>query len=81
MPKSGELRLQFELDGTAVAEVRMPAYGVVEMRIPDALGQRFRRHLGSDSGSIRALVPEHLGTDSGALGHPFRPHLGGRMRS
>jgi hypothetical protein len=49
------------------------------VRIPEPLGHRFRRDLGTDSGSIWALVPEHLGTDSGALGHSFRPHLGSRV--
>jgi hypothetical protein len=44
----------------------------VMVRIPDALGRAFRRHLGTDSGRTWAAIPEHLGSRSGALGHGFR---------
>src|SRR5882672_2542340 len=42
------------------------------VRIPRALGRRFRRHLGTDSSVTWARIPEHLGTDSGAPGRSFR---------
>ena len=45
------------------------------LRIPAALGHRFRKHLGSHSGGTWApvpdtwaLIPAHLGADSGAPG-------------
>jgi hypothetical protein len=44
----------------------------VLLRIPERLGHEFRAHLGIDSDSTWALIPDNLGTDSAALGHSFR---------
>jgi transposase len=36
----------------------------LRVRIPDALGHRFRRDLGTNSGGTWAPIPEHLGKDN-----------------
>jgi hypothetical protein len=62
----------------------LTGHALLKLRIADAPGHRFRKHLGTDSGALGhrfrstwapipdtwALIPEHLGTDSDAPGQP-----------
>ena len=73
------LRLRLQ----APREISRLCYGAVteaaarkHMRIPVALGHRFRRDLGTNSAGTWAPIPEHLGTHSGRTWAPIPEHLG-----
>jgi hypothetical protein len=51
---------------------RSPWFEFTKLRIPTALGHRFRRHLGTNSDSTWAPIPTDLGTDSERTWAPER---------